>query len=242
MKKLFSKLYLVYVLFFVFLSFIVCGIINILNKENLKENIIVNASPMTNKIIVLDAGHGLPDEGASGFNGTSEQAINLSITLKLQKIIEQSGAKVILTRSDENGIYSKDAKSIRNKKVSDSKNRIEIINNSYGNILVSIHLNKFTGSSKYNGWQCFYQNSNGDSKTLANLIQESLNDNISKDNKRNIMPIESVYLMQHSKIPSVIVECGFLSNEEECLKLKQDDYQNKLAWGIFIGIQKYFMN
>lgn len=178
--------------------------------------------------------------GASAFNGTSEQAINLSITLKLQKLLEQSGTKVILTRSDENGIYSQDAKSIRNKKVSDVKNRIEIINNSFADILVSIHLNKYVASSEYKGWQCFYQGSDENSKQLANLIQESLNDNISKDNKRQIMSIKSVYLMEHSKIPSVIVECGFLSNEEECEKLKLDDYQNKLAWGIFIGVQNYF--
>lgn len=242
MKKYFSKKYLVYVFSLIYFCFLLYGIINISNKENFEENIVVNAAPMTNKIVILDAGHGLPDDGATGFNGTSEQAINLSIVLKLQKIIEQSGAKVILTRSDENGIYSADAKSIRNKKVSDSKNRIEIINNSYGDILVSIHLNKFVGSSKYSGWQCFYQNNNEDSKKLANLIQENLNDNISNDNKRTVMSIQSVYLMQHSQIPSVIVECGFLSNEEECSKLKDDNYQEKLAWGIFIGIQNYFNN
>lgn len=242
MKKILLKKHLMYVFFVICFCFILYGIINIPNQKKIENNIFVNASPITNKIIVLDAGHGLPDDGASGFNGTSEQVINLSITLKLQKIIEQSGAKVILTRSNENGIYSTDAKSIRNKKVSDSKNRIEIINNSFGDILVSIHLNKFVGSSEYKGWQCFYQKNNEDSKKLASLIQISLNDNISKNNKREIMSIESVYLMQHSNIPSVIVECGFLSNEEECQKLKQDDYQNKIAWGIFMGIQKYFTN
>ncbi len=244
MKKYFSKKHIVYVFSLILFCFLLYGIINILNKnkENFGENITVSASPITNKIVVLDAGHGLPDEGATGFNGTSEQAINLSIVLKLQRIIEQSGAKVVLTRSNENAIYSADAKSIRNKKVSDSKNRIEIINNSYGDILVSIHLNKFVGSSKYSGWQCFYQNNNEESKKLANFIQENLNNNISNDNKRTTMSIQSVYLMQHSQIPSVIVECGFLSNEEECSKLKEDNYQEKLAWGIFMGIQNYFNN
>ena len=108
-------------------------------KDTKKERIIdVNSTPITNKIIILDAGHGLPDEGAVGFYATSEQAINLSVTLKLQKLIEQSGAKVLLTRSDENGIYSIDSKSIRNKKVSDIKNRVKLGNESSSDIFVSL--------------------------------------------------------------------------------------------------------
>ena len=118
---------------------------------------------------------GLPDEGAVGFDGTTEQAINLSISLKLQKILEQSGAKVILTRSDENGIYSLDSKSIRNKKVSDIKNRVEIGNNSNADLFISIHLNKYPPSEIYRGWQTFYQKDNNNSKELASLIQNNLN-------------------------------------------------------------------
>lgn len=180
--------------------------------------------------------------GAVGFFGTSEQAINLSITLKLQKLIEQSGAKVILTRSDENGIYSKNQESIKSKKVSDIKNRVEIGNNSDADILISIHLNKFPESSYYSGWQTFYQKQNEDSKLLADCIQNNLNRNIQKDNNRKIMQITNIYLMDKVKIPSVIVECGFLSNEEETKKLRTDDYQNSLAWGIYSGIQEYFSN
>ena len=177
-----------------------------------------------------------------GFNGTTEEAINLEISLKLQKLVEQSGGKVILTRSDENGIYSNDVKGIRSWKVSDTKNRVEIGNNSDADIFVSIHLNKFPPSQVYNGWQVFYQKENDNSKILAGNIQENLNKNIEKENNRQIMPISNIYIMNNVKIPSVIVECGFLSNPEECEALKTESYQNKIVWGIYLGLQEFFLN
>lgn len=198
-----------------------------------------NATPITNKIVVLDAGHGLPDNGTSASDGTTEQKINLDIVLKLQNIIEQSGAKVVLTRSDENGIYEVDKNSIRDKKVSDMKNRVYIGNNSEANIYVSIHLNYFE-QSKYSGWQTFYQTKSIESKKLANVIQKSLSENIDKNKDRNIMAIKGAYIMDRINIPSVIVECGFISNVNEREKLKTKEYQSKLAWSIYAGIQKYF--
>lgn len=181
-------------------------------------------------------------KGLYGFNGTTEEAINLEIALKLQKLVEQSGAKVILTRSDENGIYSNDVKSIRKWKVSDTKNRVEIGNNNDADIFVSIHLNKFPPSQVYNGWQVFYQKTSDESKNLADLIQENLNKNIEKENNRQVLPISNIYIMDNVKIPSVIVECGFLSNPEECEALKTEAYQNKIVWGIYLGLQEYFLN
>lgn len=185
---------------------------------------------------------GKPDEGAVGLFGTTEQAINLSISLKLQKLIEQCGAKVILTRSDENGIYSIDSKSIREKKVSDIKNRVDLGNNSNADIFISIHLNKYPPSEIYRGWQTFYQNKNDESENLATLIQNNINKNIDYENNRTPMKITDVYIMKNVTIPTVIVECGFLSNSEETTLLKEDTYQYKLAWGIFLGIQEYFYN
>lgn len=177
--------------------------------------------------------------GAVGFTGTTEQAINLEIVLKLQELIEQSGAKVILTRSDENGIYSADSTSIRNKKISDIKNREAIVDDSSADIFVSIHLNKYE-DSKYRGWQTFYQSKIDNSKTLATSIQNELNNNINQDNTRVPMAIKGVYLMEHIEVPGVVVECGFISNPEEEQELKQETHQSKLAWGIYTGIQKYF--
>lgn len=226
------------VLVLICFSLVTYGIINMRRLPNQVAK--VNALPITNKVIVVDAGHGLPDEGAIGFNGTTEQAINLSISMKLQKLIEQSGATVILTRSDENGIYSLDSKSIRNKKVSDIKNRVEIGNNSNADIFISIHLNKYPPSEIYRGWQTFYQKGNENSKELSNIIQNNLNKNIEFKNNRTPMSITDIYIMDHLQIPAVIIECGFLSNPEESNLLKTDEYQDKLAWGIYTGLQEFF--
>jgi len=215
-------------------------IYEITNSYMISQRVIkTNATPITNKTVILDAGHGLPDEGAVGFTGTTEQAINLEIVLKLQKLIEQSGSKVILTRSDENGIYSADSTSIRNKKISDIKNREYIVDNSNADIFISIHLNKYQ-DSKYSGWQTFYQSKIDNSKLLATSIQNELNNNINNDNKRVPMAIKGVYLMEHISIPGVVVECGFISNPNEEELLKQETHQSKLAWGIYTGVQKYF--
>ena len=183
-------------------------------------------------------GHGVPDYGTESENGTTEQELNLAITLKLHQLLEQSGTKVILTRSDDNGIYEVDKDSIREKKISDMKNRVYIGNNSDADIYVSIHMNYYT-DSQYNGWQTFYQSKNEDSKRLATIIQQSLNENIGQ-NKRKPMAIKGAYIMDKVKIPAVIVECGFLSNKSDEEKLKTDEYQAQLAWGIYMGIQKYF--
>lgn len=198
-----------------------------------------SSTPVSNHIIILDAGHGLPDGGAVAKDGTFESGINLSIVQKLQKLLENSSCTVILTRSDENGIYNLDADTIRKKKVSDMKNRVDIANNSQAEILVSIHLNKIP-SSKYSGWQTFYKKNDEKSLKLANSIQDNLNCSIQKENKRLPEKIPDIYFSKNLKIPFSIVECGFLSNEEECSKLKDDEYQNLLAWGIYTGIMDYF--
>lgn len=205
----------------------------------IKDNKLLNVfTPITGRKVVIDAGHGKPDEGAIGYLNTTEQKLNLEISQKLQNIIEQTGGISIITRSTEEGIYSKENKTIKSKKVSDIKNRVKIINGDT-DILVSIHLNKFN-DSRYKGWQVFYKNNCEKSKLLANKIQDSLNKNISEENKRVPKPITGIYIMNKSKIPSVIVECGFISNPDETQKLKDYNYQNKIAWGIYFGIQDYF--
>ena len=224
---------------FVFL-FLVLSVFSFFISNKEKQDIISTMSvPVTNKVIVVDAGHGGEDGGAVSKNGISESNINLKIALKLQNLLEASSATVVLTRSDENAIYDLDKKTLREKKVSDIKNRVKIGNESNADILVSIHLNKID-QSKYYGWQTFYKNGNEDSKRLATTIQENLNISIQKENKRVPMKISNVYLMEHIKIPAAIVECGFLSNPEEEKELQNDEYQNRLAWGIYNGIMEYF--
>ncbi len=210
-----------------------------LQKQN---NYISTVSlPVTEKIIVIDAGHGIPDEGAQSSKGTTEAETNLKIALKLQNLLEQSGSTVILTRSDENAIYDIDSKTLRQKKISDIHNRVKIGNESSADIFVSIHLNKIS-QSQYDGWQTFYKEGNEQGAKLAKEIQNSLNENIEKDNNRIAKSIDNVYIIKHVEIPTTIVECGFLSNPDEEQLLLNDDYQNKLAWGIYNGIINYFYN
>ena len=177
--------------------------------------------------------------GAQSSNGTTEAETNLKIALKLQNLLEQSGCTVILTRSDENAIYDIDSKTLKQKKISDIKNRVKIGNESSADIFVSIHLNKIP-QSQYDGWQTFYKEDSQDGAKLAKSIQENLNKTIQKENNRIAKTIDKVYIIKHVEIPITIVECGFLSNPEEEKRLLQDDYQNKLAWGIYNGIIDYF--
>lgn len=155
----------------------------------------------------------------------------MQITLKVKELLEQNGITVILTRSDENGIYDADKTTIKEQKTSDIKNRVKIGNESRADVFVSIHLNKIA-QSKYWGWQTFFKKGNEESEALAKSIQQGLNDVIEKDNKRQSLKIENIYIVEHVEIPIAIVECGFLSNPEEEVLLQNDEYQNKLAQGI----------
>lgn len=177
--------------------------------------------------------------GAQSSNGTTEAETNLNITLKVQNLLEQSGCTVILTRSDENAIYDIDSKTLKQKKISDIRNRVKIGNESSADIFVSIHLNKIP-QQQYYGWQCFYKDGNEQSTKLAKKVQENLNQSIQKENNRVAMKIDNIYIIKHVEIPTAIVECGFLSNPEEEKQLLDDSYQNRLAWGIYNGIIHYF--
>ena len=211
------------------------------NKNQNNESVIqTTATPVSGKTVVLDAGHGVPDEGAQSSNGTTEAETNLKITLKVQNLLEQSGCNVILTRSDENAIYDLDSQTLKQKKISDIHNRVKIGNESSADIFVSIHLNKIP-QQQYYGWQCFYKPNDEKSTKLAKCLQQNLNEAIDRENKRVAMKIDNVYIIKHVEIPISIVECGFLSNKKEEQLLLTDEYQNKLAWGIYNGIMDYFV-
>ena len=173
-------------------------------------------------------------------NGISEANINLQIALKLQNLLEQSGATVILTRSTDEAIYDANSDgSMRQKKVSDLKNRVKIGNSSSADVFVSIHLN-IIPQEQYYGWQTFYKNNDEQSKQLAESIQNNLNEAIQKENNRLAKTIQNIYIVDNVEIPMTIVECGFLSNHEELKDLQTEQYQEKIAWGIYNGIMDWF--
>ena len=210
------------------------------NKErNIGDAVQVSTSTISSKVVVLDAGHGKPDEGAQSKNGITEADINLKITFKLKKLLEEVGCKVILTRSDENAIYDLNSKTLKEKKISDMRNRAKIGNNSSADIFVSIHLNMIE-QSKYYGWQTFYKEGKEESERLAKSIQNGLNNSMQKENKRVAMKLDNKYLIKNIEIPISIVECGFLSNPQEEKELQDDVYQENLALGIYNGIIGYF--
>lgn len=207
-------------------------------KNNMSEP--VSFMPITNKVIVLDAGHGGMDPGAlSNDKNTLEKDINLEIALKLRELLESSGALVILTREDDVSLHE-DApgKTIRQKYNENLKNRKKIIEESNADLFVSIHLNAFE-QTKYHGAQTFYPYDEK-SKLLATFVQKELKRVVDQSNMREVKPRNDIYLLKENKIPSMLIECGFLSNEKETQLLKDSNYQEKIAWAIYAGMQKYF--
>ena len=208
-------------------------------NKNSKD--VMSYMPITNKVILLDAGHGGIDPGATNEDKSIlEKDINLQITLKLRELLESSGCLVLLTREEDTSLYEEEAgKTTRQKYNENLKNRRKMIEESGVDAFVSIHLNKFE-QIKYYGAQTFYPEGQNDSKLLSQFIQDELKRVVDKTNQRKIKPSKDIYLLKENKIPSVLIECGFLSNEKESKLLNDEKYQEKVAWAIYAGIQKYF--
>lgn len=193
------------------------------------------------KTIIIDAGHGGDDGGAIGADGTIEKNVNLQIAEKLRFIMQMYGYNVIMTRNDDNSIHDAEAKTIRQKKVSDIHNREKIIIENPDAIFVSIHQNKYNDSSVH-GTQVFYSKNNAQSSVLAQKVQDSVVKSVQKDNFRQIKPSGTeIYLLYHSQIPSIMIECGFISNYNDLKNLKDEKYQKEIAESISDGIINYFI-
>lgn len=189
--------------------------------------------------VICDAGHGAPDSGAVGNTGTLEKDINLSIAQKTVEILEQKGISVIMTRSDDSGIYTNESKTIREMKVSDMKNRLEIIEKSGADLFISIHMNSFE-DKEANGVNVFYAPKYEESmKPFAEELQMEIC-KVTGAEGHKVRPAEEwVYLMKNSPIPALLIECGFISNPKEEEKLRQEEYQAKIAWAIASAVDNY---
>lgn len=195
-------------------------------------------TPLSDKIILVDPGHGGFDAGASA-NGLSEKDINLSVAKKLKSWIEENGGIAVMTR-DEDVSTADESKSGGSAKVSDLKRRKAMVDESGADLFVSIHMNKFP-EEKYWGAQVFYAASSDESKLLGETIQKAIKSTMNDGNERSAKKSDGgIFLLKDVKVPSVIVECGFLSNCTEAEKLKSEDYQSKIAFGICMGIGDYF--
>jgi len=190
----------------------------------------VFAMPLSRKIIVLDAGHGGWDPGMVQ-GKTEEKHINLSIVKKLQTFLEQGGATVIITRIDDTELSKS--------KSGDMQARRLIANTSHADIFVSIHQNSYVKSGVH-GAQAFYFNESDNSQKLATSIQNRLCEFADPSNKLKSKANSNYFVLKQTSMPAVLVECGFLTNYNERNKLLDESYQEKIAWGIYLGIIDYF--
>lgn len=185
--------------------------------------------------IVVDAGHGGSDPGKVGINNVLEKDINLDLALKLKKLLEQKKITVILTRDSDVGLYSESATS---KKADDMQKRCRIIADANPIFTISLHQNSYP-SPDVKGAQVFYYGQSESGKELAEILQENLISHVDPENHRAAKANESYYLLKKTPTPTVIVECGFLSNPDEAALLTDDNYQDKLVRAIYMGIISY---
>lgn len=189
--------------------------------------------------IIIDAGHGGEDGGAVSESGVLEKDINLSIANDTSALFYLLGFDVTQTRKTDIALDNGE-NTIRKRKVSDMKKRLEIFNSSKENTIISIHQNKFS-ESKYHGTQIFYSPNNPKSKHLADIIKYSVKGLLQPDNERECKQADSgIYLLNNTNNPAVIVECGFISNGEECKNLLDSQYQKQMAFSITAGFLSYY--
>lgn len=189
--------------------------------------------------IIIDAGHGGFDGGASTSDGTNEKDLNLQIALKVRDFAEVVGYETVMTRKTDRALCD-GVSATRKNKVADMKNRLSVIKNNGDAIFVSIHINKFEASS-VKGAQVFFSPNNENSMLLSENIQASIASHLQPDNKRVIKKSgNEIFLLKNAQIPAVLVECGFLSNPQELSELKNNIYQSKLAFSIVLGINSYY--
>lgn len=221
------------VLWFLIMIFILSNCTVVYGKTKKYQN--------SDKVILIDPGHGGIDGGAKSRNGTIEKDINLAISFKLKSKLEEKGYKVAMTREEDIGLYE-NGKTVKNKKREDLAKRVELKTITNCDLFISIHQNMFP-QAKTKGAQVWYAH-NEESKKLANVIQESLKNNLDENNHRVCKPACDQYkiLRDDYKGACVIVECGFLSNPEEEKKLKDEQYQGKIATAIANAVEQYYSN
>lgn len=212
---------------------ILAGLLTVLSGGMLLQTYLGQAAPAASwpegeRVWVVDPGHGGEDGGAVSVTGVPESQINLAIAKRLDALLGFFGENSYLMREEDISLHDPDAKTLREKKVSDLHNRAQLVGELEGAVLVSIHQNTFP-QGKYHGTQVFFAPTQG-SQALAETCQQAIHTSLQPDNSRQAKPIaDNVYLMNHVDCPAVLVECGFLSNPEEEAMLRQEDYQTKLA-------------
>ncbi len=199
------------------------------------------ALPLEGKIIVLDAGHGGFDAGASigsGENALIEKEINLDVVLFLKSYLEESGAQAVLTREGDESTEDANTKG-KSAKKSDLENRKKLGAEHNADAFVSVHMNRFS-QAEVHGAQVFYGEKPENGQKLGESIRRGFAEVLGEESIRTTKKADGIYILTDTKIPSVIVECGFLSNPEEAELLRKQDYRKKLAYAIYMGLIHFF--
>ena len=186
-------------------------------------------------VVVIDAGHGGKDPGKVGVNGALEKEINLQIALRLKRLLEQNDIAVVLTREEDKDLASEQAASRKNE---DLRARATLIAETKPIVMISIHQNSYP-EEDVDGAQVFYYAGSDSGKMLGSIIQNSLKSEIDDGNHRVAKANKDYYLLKKAACPAVIIECGFLSNPSEAALLVTEEYQEKLAFAILLGIMEY---
>lgn len=211
------------------LLLILAGLLTL--SKNLQKYVSSGNVASSNKVIVLDSGHGGDDPGKIGVNQAKEKDVNLKIAKKVKKQLKKEGWKVVMTREED--VMLGDAEK-GNRKIHDMKARVELINKTMPVMAVSIHQNSYQ-EAEIHGAQVFYYSHSEDGKRMAETMQKALL-MADEDNTRQAKANDTYYLLKRTEVPTIIVECGFLSNPQEAEKLTEDGYQKKIAQAITSGI------
>ena len=213
-----------------------CGI-GIYSIKRVMNNLGVLSAP----VLIIDAGHGGFDGGATGDSGIIEKDLNLLIAQKICNIAQLNGFEVIMVRSTDRAINEEGLTGIRKQKVSDIHQRTKLANQYPDAVFISIHQNFFPQQQPW-GTQVFYGPKNANSKVLAQKIQDNIRQELQTENKREIKKAgNNLYILSHIENVAVLVECGFISNREESKRLQQDTYQQQLAFEIVQSVIEYLM-
>ncbi|MCA0972621.1 N-acetylmuramoyl-L-alanine amidase CwlD [Halobacillus litoralis] len=195
------------------------------------------SSPLSGKVVVLDPGHGGPDGGAEGSDGTQEKQITLKLSRYLQDYLQEAGALVYLTRYEDEDLSSDGAGSLSRRKSEDIRNRVQYIDEKEVDFYLSIHLNAIP-SGQWRGAQTFYNPNSEESENLAKFIQSEIKTNL-ENTTREALGLKNIYILKKVEAPGALVEAGFLSNDQERELLKSDDYQRKMAASIYQGVLRF---
>lgn len=233
--RIFGSIIRIFLIFALVLSVSFLGASTYFSSEEYREAMVLRSEE---KIIIIDAGHGGEDCGAIGVTGVYEKDLNLTIAKELGELFINEGYAVVYTREDDKLLYTEKENIKGLRKISDLKNRCKIAAEYPEALFISIHMNSFQ-SSKYKGTQVYYSCENEDSRLLAASIQSSVKESLQNDNTRKIKKGEGMYVLENIENTGVLIECGFLTNLEECKLLSEKEYQKSLSFSIFCGIIDY---